>query len=188
MKRISEKLLRLNDLQLLEHIQLLEEFISESTWYNTKQLHRHYIDHVLGEDEEFSPDNPKFVHMTEEEYRNMAEKFSELPADKATYRVFYNPDGTIKNRVMNTRSEVIGFVLKPDVGKFQRIERKAKVIKTPQEYLPHGVSGNDFRTLVVYVDEGGEDEIISCYLLRPKKMFGIFKHQFEDELPENSNE
>ena len=185
MRKISENLLKLSNIKLLEHLQLLEEYILEATWTNVRQFQRHYDDHVLDEDEDFNPDNPKFVHMEEQDYKDMAEKFSELPADKATYRVFYNNDGTVSNRLMNTRSNVIGFILKPDVGKYQRVTRKAKIIKTPIEYLPNGVSGEEYRTLVVYVDEGGEDEIISCYLLRPKKMFGIFKYQFEDELPEN---
>ena len=187
MRKLSESLNNLSDMELLEHLQLLEDFLLEASWTNTRQFKRHYNDHVLDEDEEFSPDNPKFKHIDETEYRKMAEDFSELPADKATYRVFYNEDGSVKNRLMNTRSNVIGFILKPDEGKFQRITRKAKIIKTPQEYLPDGVSGEEFRTLVVYVDDGGEEEIISCYLLRPKKMFGIFKYQFEDELPENQD-
>lgn len=187
MKKITENLLKLSDLKLLEHLQLLEKYILEATWTNVRQFQRHYYDHVLDTDEEFNPDNPKFVHMEEQDYKDMAEKFSELPADKATYRAFYNNDGTVSNRLMNTRSNVIGFILKPDVGKYQRVIRKAKIIKTPIEYLPNGVNGEEYRTLVVYVDEGGEDEIISCYLLRPKKMFGIFKYQFEDELPENQD-
>lgn len=185
MRKIAENLLRLSDKELLEHLQLLEEYILEATWTNVRQFQRHYNDHVLDEDEDFNPDNPKFVHMEEQDYKDMAEKFSELTADKSTYRVFYNNDGTVSNRLMNTRSNVIGFILKPDVGKYQRVMRKAKIIKTPTEYLPNGISGEEYRTLIVYVDEGGEDEIISCYLLRPKKMFGIFKYQFEDELPEN---
>ena len=187
MRKLSESLNNLSDIELLEHLQLLEDFLLEASWTNTRQFKRHYTDHVLGEDEKFSPDNPKFKHIDETEYRKMAEDFSELPADKATYRVFYNEDGSVKNRLMNTRSNVIGFILKPDEGKFQRITRKAKIVKTPQEYLPDGVSGEEYRTLVVYVDDGGEEEIISCYLLRPKKMFGIFKYQFEDELPENQS-
>lgn len=185
MRKLSESLNNLSDIELLEHLQLLEDFLLEASWTNTRQFKRHYTDHVLGEDEKFSPDNPKFKHIDETEYRKMAEDFSELPADKATYRVFYNEDGSVKNRLMNTRSNVIGFILKPDEGKFQRITRKAKIVKTPQEYLPDGVNGEEYRTLVVYVDDGGEEEIISCYLLRPKKMFGIFKYQFEDELPES---
>ena len=187
MKNIKKNLLNLPDVQLLEHLQLYEEFLLEATWTNKRQFERHYNDHVLQDDEEFSPDNPKFAHIDELEYKNMAKKFSELPADKATYRVFYNEDGSVKNRLMNTRSNVIGFILTPDVNKFQRITRKAKIVKTPKEYLPDGVSGEEYRTLVVYVDDGGEEEIISCYLLRPKKMFGIFKYQFQDELPENQS-
>ena len=187
MRKLSEGLNNLSDIELLEHLQLLEDFLLEASWTNTRQFKRHYTDHVLGEDEKFSPDNPKFKHVYETEYRKMAEDFSELPADKATYKVFFNEDGSIKNRLMNTRSNVIGFILKPDEGKFQRITRKAKIVKTPQEYLPEGVSGEEYRTLVVYVDDGGEEEIISCYLLRPRKMFGIFKYQFEDELPENQS-
>ena len=186
-KRISRELSNLSDAQLLEHLQLYEEFLLEVAWSNAMQFKRHYDSHVLKEDEAFSPDNPKFAPMSESEYKKMAETFSELPADNATYKVFYNEDGSVKNRLMNTRSNVLGFILKPDEGKFQRITRKAKIVKTPQEYLPDGVSGEEYRTLVVYVDDGGEEEIISCYLLRPRKMFGIFKYQFEDELPENQD-
>lgn len=185
MKNIKKNLLNLPDVQLLEHLQLYEEFLLEATWTNKRQFERHYNDHVLQDGEEFSPDNPKFAQISELEYKDMAEKFSELPADKAAYRTIYNNDGSINKRLMNTRSNVIGFILTPDVNKFQRITRKAKIVKTPKEYLPDGVSGEEYRTLVVYVDDGGEEEIISCYLLRPKKMFGIFKYQFQSELPEN---
>ena len=187
MKSIKKNLLNLSDIQLLEHLQLYEEFLLEATWTNKRQFERHYNDHVLQDEEEFSPDNPKFAHIDELEYKDMAEKFSELPADKAVYRTIYNNDGSIDKRLMNTRSDVIGFILSPDTNKFQRITRKAKIVKTPKEYLPSGVSGEEYRTLVVYVDDGGEEEIISCYLLRPKKMFGIFKYQFQDELPENQS-
>lgn len=187
MRKIQEHLLDLTDVQLLEHLQLYEEFLLEATWTNKRQFERHYNDHVLQDGEEFSPDNPKFANIDELEYKDMAEKFSELPADRAAYKTLYNDDGSVNKRLMNTRSDVIGFVLTPDVNKFQRITRKAKIIKTPKEYLPDGVSGEEYRTLVVYVDDGGEEEIISCYLLRPKKMFGIFKYQFEDELPENQD-
>lgn len=185
MKNIKKNLLNLPDVQLLEHLQLYEEFLIEATWTNKRQFERHYNDHVLQDGEEFSPDNPKFAQISELEYKDMAEKFSELPADKAVYRTIYNNDGSINKRLMNTRSNVIGFILTPDVNKFQRITRKAKIVKTPKEYLPDGVSGEEYRTLVVFVDDGGEEEIISCYLLRPKKMFGIFKYQFHSELPEN---
>ena len=90
MRKLSESLNNLSDVELLEHLQLLEDFLLEASWTNTRQFNRHYTDHVLGEDEKFSPDNPKFKHIDETEYRKMTKDFSELPADKATYRVFYS--------------------------------------------------------------------------------------------------
>lgn len=187
MKRISSKLSNLSDTQLLEHLQLYEELLLEVAWSNARQFKRHYDDHVLKEDETFSPDNPKFAPMDESEYKRMAEEISELPVEKAVYKTIYNSDGTVSRRIMNTRSKAIGFILKPDEGKFKRIVRKAKIIKTPKVFLPDGVNGDEYRTLVVYVDDGGEEEIISCYLLRPRKMFGLFNYQYGGELPENQD-
>lgn len=185
MPKLTEELDKLSDLQLLEHLQLLEDFINEATWYNVNRFHDHYQKHVLEEDEPFNEDDPKFKHMSEEEFREMAETFSELDANKALYKMYKNEDGTDKP-IMDLYSDVVGFMLKPEQFKQGRVPRKAKIVVTPKKYLPDGVDGKKFRTLVVYVDENGKSEIVSCYLLRPTKMKGLFRYQYDGELPENS--
>lgn len=182
MRKLPNNFEKETDHALLESLQLFENFLLEASWTNTNRFKTHYDSHVLKEGETFNPSDPKFVHMTEAEYRGMAEQISEMPTDSAIYKTIYDKDGNIDRRIMNTRSNAVGFRLKPDVGKFSRVPRKAKIVITPQKYLPDGVSGNDFRTIVVYVDEYGENEIVSCFLLRPRKMFGIFNNQYDGEM------
>lgn len=187
MGKLSESFNDLDDFSILENVQIIENYLTEASWRNKNQFENHYKDHVLSDGEEFDPSNPKFVNMPQSEYVDMAETISNFPANRAVYKTIYNDDGTVQRRIMNDRSNVIGFILKPDSNKYKRVKRKAKIVVTPDRYLPNGVSGKDFRTLVIYVDDLGEDEIVSCYLLRPNKLRGLINYQFESELPENQD-
>ena len=117
----------LSEIELLESIQLAEEFINEATWHNSDKFASHYSDHVLKDGEPFASNNPKFAPMSPDEYKEMAEWLTYAPAHKATYKVVYDKrDGTEK-RIMDTRAPIIGFVLKHKEGDKDLLQRYIKI-------------------------------------------------------------
>lgn len=72
----------------------------EATFNNESHLKKHYDRHVLKEGEKFNPYDPKFPHMTLEEYADAAEALT-----LATYK-----NVETRDELMSTRSGVVGWV------------------------------------------------------------------------------
>lgn len=136
----------------------MEEYLLETTFANKRNLEKHYKDHVLEIGERFNPDNPKFPHMSMEQYDFLADELSNEKAGLSTDR--------------DPSTHVIGFVLKDG--------RSVKFRKRSQFY-----PRERFSELVIYVDdELRGHETISYMLGRPGKIFRMLQ-QYQSELPEN---
>ncbi len=134
-----------------------ESFLLEATFLNAANLDRHYQKHVLQPGEVFNPDDPKFPHMSKEDYANRAETLSLVPAGDSEDR----------------SSHIIGFEIEDG--------RRVKIHKRSPFY-----PRDRFCEVVMYVeDENRGTEIISYMLGRPGKLFRLKQH-FVKELPENT--
>ena len=49
-------------------LRIIKSSILEATFKGQNHINKHYDDHVLKPDEEFTPSNPKFPYMEKEEY------------------------------------------------------------------------------------------------------------------------
>lgn len=173
---------------------LQEECLIEATWRNPLNLNRHYEKQVLKEGEKFNPDDPKFAsNMTLEDYKEEAEKLSNAKADKSVYQTYmYKPEGSeeeIQRRSINLVSDVIGWVVEPQEGRVGRLPRRIKVSKfINPKFFPEEAKGTGrYRAAVFYVDEPGEDNIISYFIIKDSRFKNLFNHQWLSELPENQN-
>lgn len=154
---------------------ILEDLLDESTWNNTANLEKHYRNHVLKDGEEFNSSDPKFSSdMTLDDYRREAEQLTIEPA------------GTHDDKT----SKVIGFKLKP--VRYDDTVRSPRYVKIKRyvepEYFTDAArgDGNRYREAVIYVDNNGDNEIISYMIIKPSRFMQYVKYFFDKELPENS--
>lgn len=155
---------------------LIEEILDESTWNNSHSLENHFDRHVLKQGEKFDSNDPKFnSNMTIDDYKSEAESLTRAPAGK-------HDDKT---------ASVIGFKLKPiryqDVGRSERYV-KIKRFVTPKYFPQEAKDGTRYREAVIYVDNDGDDDIISYMIIKPSRFFQYVNYLFDEELPENKEQ
>lgn len=153
---------------------LLEELLDEVTWNDTERLRFHYNKHVLHEDEEFDPNDPKFSsNMKLDDYKSEAEKLT--------------------NEIASTHDDktapVIGFKLKPikydDTVKSPRYVKIRRFVNN--KFFPKKArgDGNRYREAVIYVDNNGDTNIISYMIIKDSRFYQYVNTLFDEELPKN---
>lgn len=142
------------------------------TWTSKTQLRKHYLAHVLRENEEFNGIDPKFTsNMTIEEYRDRAENLANVEAVRSD----------------SIKGLVIGWQLQPREGDKTRTVRCIKMMRgVTKAYRAEGLKGKPYKEAVIYVQDTktGDCSIISYFILKPTYFFKL-KQQYVGELPEN---
>lgn len=153
---------------------LIEELLDEATWKDQNIIEQHYNKHVLHPDEKFDPNDPKFnSNMTIQDYKFSAERLSREPAGKHD----------------DKQSNVIGFELLPVKYREHNSPRYVKIRRyvTPK-YFPEEArgDGNRYREAVIYVDQEGDNNIISYMIIKQSRFNQYVNNLFSKELPENT--
>lgn len=139
-----------------------ENYLLEATFLNKDNLAAHYDSHVLKVGEKFDPKNPKFPHMSIEEYEKRAIELSEMDAGKS--------DDT------NPKTKVVGFMLND--GRCVKFRKRCPFFITDR-----------YCEVVIYVDdEIHGHEVITYMVGRPGKLKRVKENQYAGELPENIKE
>ena len=140
------------------------EYLIEATFLGNDHLQKHYSQHVLQGDEEFTNDDPKFPPMSKDEYAKKAEELTLQPARKVdSVQDIYSSGG------------IVGWVANDPTW------RHPRNIKVRLDSPLHP----GYEEFVSYVDDEKSGNQVLTYMLSRK---GKARREFQrkiDELPEN---
>lgn len=146
-------------------------YLDEAMFTNDKSLEYHYNKQVLKPGEEFNELDPKFAHISQDEYERLAKELSETSA--GSYEKNSNPNN-LKNKIFGWK------IVNKDTGPEGRYIK----IKIPTSATKH--NPNMLPEVVIY---SLTDDIATYYLVRNfGRRYDEWSQNFVAELPENEKE